>query len=141
MSGETIDHAALTTLAEAGVVRSAHVVGQEGGWSILVKYGVTKRVLATQRTKQVRVFRRLDTLVEYLMGVGISRFEVDASDYNPNSVTATKRPDRASAMKDAHAAAAYIKWLEVEIQEAIDDSSATVPHDEAMRRVRAAIKR
>lgn len=47
----------------------------------------------------------------------------------------------AAAMKDAHAAAAYTKWLNAEVQEALDDTSPTIPHDEAMRQVRAAIKR
>lgn len=39
------------------------------------------------------------------------------------------------------AAAAYTKWLKAEVQEALDDTSPTIPHDEAMRQVRAAIKR
>lgn len=51
-----------------------------------------------------------------------------------------KRPDQAASLKEAHAAAAHMKWLEAEVQEAIDDASPTIPHDEAMRRVRAAIK-
>lgn len=140
MSTETIDHTTLKQLAEAGVVRSAHVVGQEGGWGILVKYGMTERALAAQRSHQVRIFRKLETLVAYLKGVGIARFDVDAVNYDPRSITATKRPDRAAAMTDAHAAAAYTKWLNAEVQEAIDDTSPTIPHDEAMRRVRAAIK-
>lgn len=140
MATETIDHTTLTKLAEAGVVRSAHVVGQDGGWGILVKYGMTERALAAQRSHQVRIFRKLETLVEYLKGVGIPRFDVDAVNYDPHSVTATKRPDRAVAMKDAHAAAAYTKWLKAEVQEALDDTSPTIPHDEAMRQVRAAIK-
>lgn len=140
MATETIDHTTLTKLAEAGVVRSAHVVGQEGGWGILVKYGMTERALAAQRSHQVRIFRKLETLVEYLKGVGIPRFDVDAVNYDPHSTTTAKRPDRAAAMKDAHAAAAYTKWLKVEVQEALDDTSPTIPHDEAMRQVRAAIK-
>ncbi|NHZ90102.1 hypothetical protein F2P45_13910 [Massilia sp. CCM 8733] len=140
MTTETIDHATLTKLVEAGVVRSAHVVGQDGGWGILVKYGMTERALAAQRSRQVRIFRKLETLVEYLKGVGIPRFDVDAVNYDPHSTTTAKRPDRAAAMKDAHAAAAYTKWLKAEVQEAIDDTSPTIPHDEAMRQVRAAIK-
>lgn len=36
MTSETIDHTTLFKLAEASVVRSAHVVGQEGGWGILI---------------------------------------------------------------------------------------------------------
>lgn len=140
MATETIDHMTLTKLAEAGVVKSAHVVSQEGGWGILVKYGVTERALAAQRSKKMRLFRKLETLVEYLMGIGIARFDVDTANYERHTVTSAKRPDRAAAMKDAHAAAAYVKWLDAEVQEAIDDTRPTVPHDEAMRRVRAAIK-
>jgi hypothetical protein len=140
MTTETIDHATLIKLAEAGVVRSAHVVGQSGGWGILVKYGMTERALAAQRSHQVRIFRKFETLVEYLKGVGIPRFDVDAVNYDPHSTTTARRPDRAAAMKDAHAAAAYTKWLKAEVQEALDDTSPTVPHDEAMRLVRAAIK-
>ena len=140
MTTETIDHTTLTKLAEAGVVRSAHVVGQNGGWGILVKYGMTERALATQRSHQVRIFRKLETLVEYLKGVGIARFDVDAVNYDPHSASTAKRPDRAAAMKDAHAAAAYTEWLKAEVQEAIDDTSPTIPHDEAMRQVGAAIK-
>ncbi|NHZ83396.1 hypothetical protein F2P44_29635 [Massilia sp. CCM 8695] len=140
MTTDTIDHTTLIKLAEAGVVRSAHAVGQAGGWGILVKYGMTERALAAQRSQQVRIFRKLETLVEYLKGVGIARFDVDAVNYDPRSITATRRPDRAAAMKDAHAAAAYTKWLKAEVQEALDDTSPTIPHDEAMRQVRAAIK-
>ncbi len=140
MTAETIDHTTLTEMIGAGVVCSAHVVGHEGGWGILVKYGMTERALATQRSNQVRIFRKLETLVAYLKGIGIPRFDVDAVSYDPNSVATTKRPDRAAAMKGAHASAAYSKWLKAEVQEAIDDTSPTVPHDEAMRQVRAAIK-
>ena len=140
MTAETIDHTTLTKLAQAGLLRSAHVVGQDGGWGILVKYGMTECVLTAQRSCEVRIFRKLETLVKYLKGIGIPRFEVDAVNYDPHSITTTKRPDRAAAMKDAHAAAAYTKWLKAEVQEALDDTSPTIPHDEAMRQVRAAIK-
>jgi hypothetical protein len=141
MTSETIDHATLTKLAEAGVVRSAHAVGRDGGWGIVVRYGTTERALAAQRSHQVRIFRKLETLVDYLKGVGIARFDVDAENYDRHCTTSTKRPDRAAAMKDAHAAAAYSRWLKAEVQEAIDDTSPTVPHEEAMRQVRAAIGR
>lgn len=142
MSTETIDHTTLSKLAEAGVVRSAHVIGQAGGWGILVKYGMTERALAAQRSHQVRIFRKLETLVNYLKGVGIARFDVDAANYEHDSLDATRsRPDSAAQMKSAHEAAAYTKWLKAEIQEAIDDTSPTIPHDEVMRDVRAVIKR
>lgn len=140
MATETIDHATLMRLAESGVVSNAQVVGQTGGWSLLVKYGKTQHALATQRSHKMRVFRKLETLVEYLRGVGIQRFDVDAANFDPDDTTFSKRPDRSTAMKDAHAAAAYTKWLDAEVQEAIDDTSPTVSHEEAMRQVRAALK-
>src|SRR5450756_2536204 len=131
MTTETIDHTTLSKLADAGVVRSAHVIGQEGGWGILVKYGMTERALAAQRTHQVRIFSKLETLVAYLKGVGIPRFDVDAVNYDVGAAGPRKRPDRAAAMKDAHEAAAYTKWLKAEIQEAIDDPSPSISNEDA----------
>lgn len=140
MTTETIDHTTLSRLAEAGAVRSAHIVGQNGGWGVLVKCGMTERALAAQRSHQVRVFRKFETLVNYLKGVGIARFDVDAVNYDAASLKTTRnRPDRAEAMKSAHEAAAYDKWLKAEVQEAIDDTSPTIPHNEVMKEVRAVI--
>lgn len=130
MTTETIDHTTFTKLAEAGAVRSAHIVGQPGGWGILVKYGVTERVLAAQRSQNVRIFRKFETLVGYLRGVGIVRFDVDAVNFAVDSLTTRTRPDTTAALKNAHAAAAYDKWLKAEVQEAIDDTSPSVPHEE-----------
>jgi len=139
MATDTIDHITFTKLAEAGAVRSAHIVGQPGGWGILIKYGMTERALAAQRSQQVRIFRKFETLVGYLKGVGIERFDVDAVNWDADSPTTRTRPDTSAAMKKAHEAAAYDKWLKAEVQEAIDDTSPTIPHDEVVRNVRAAI--
>jgi hypothetical protein len=137
---ETIDHITLTKLAEAGAVRGARIVGQPGGWGIVVKYGMAERALAAQRSQQVRVFRKFETLVGYLRGMGIVRFDVDAANWNADGLATRTRPDTSAAMKKAHEAAAYDKWLKAEVQEAIDDTSATIAHDEVVRNVRAAIK-
>jgi hypothetical protein len=139
MRTETIDHTTLSRLAEAGAVRSAHAVGQKGGWGLLVKYGMTERVLAAQRSHQVRIFRKFETLVSYLKGVGIARFDVDAVNYDSDTLTTRTRPDRSEAMKSAHEAAAYNKWLNAEVQDAIDDTSPTIPHAKVMADVRAVI--
>ena len=64
---ETITHPTLVQLVAAGAVRV--VVGQPGGWSLLVRYGLAERALAAQRSKQLRVFRKLDTLVIYLLHI------------------------------------------------------------------------
>lgn len=139
MPPQTIDHTTLSRLAEAGAVRSAHIVGQVGGWGVLVKYGMTERVLAAQRSRNVRLFRNFETLVAYLKSIGIAKFEVDAVNYVKDVTTERKRPDSAAKMKYAHEAAAYNKWLKAEVQEAIDDTSPTISHDAVMQDVRAVI--
>ena len=71
---ETITHPTLVQLVAAGAVRVVVAVGQPGGWTLLVRYGLAERALAAQRSKQLRVFRKLDTLVLYLQQIGVSRF-------------------------------------------------------------------
>ena len=76
-----ITHPTLVQLVAAGAVRVVIAVGQPGGWSLLVRYGLAERALAAQRSKQVRVFRKLDTLQAYLEEIGVRRFEVDAANF------------------------------------------------------------
>ena len=78
---DTITHPTLVQLVAAGAVRVVIAVGQPGGWSLLVRYGLAERALAAQRSKQVRVFRKLDTLQAYLEESGVRRFEVDAANF------------------------------------------------------------
>ncbi|EJC85188.1 hypothetical protein Rleg4DRAFT_7828 [Rhizobium leguminosarum bv. trifolii WSM2297] len=141
MTAETIDHSTLSRLVEAGAVDAAHVVGKTGGWSVVIRYGKAERPLAAQRSRQVRVFKRIDTLVSYLKDVGISQFDVDAADY----VSATtSRPDRAEALRRTHEAAEYDKWFREQVEEAIreadDPNTVWIPHEvvkEEMARERA----
>jgi len=123
----TIDHATLSKLIDAGAVHGAHVVAQPQGWSLRVKYGRHERPLAAQKSRQVRTWRKLETLVNYLHGLGVARFDVDASAYDPASPPATPRPDRAEALKEAHEAAAYDAWFRAQVQEALDDPGPDIP--------------
>ncbi len=133
MAAETIDHTTLSRLVEAGAVRGAHVVGQDGGWAIMIKYGMAERALAAQRSRQVRLFKRMETLVSYLKDVGISRFDVDAADYAPETVKKHSRPDRAEALRRAHEAAAHDRWFRGQVEEALreaeDPNTEWIPHD------------
>jgi hypothetical protein len=119
MTAETIDHATLSRLVEAGAVHGALVVGKTGGWSVVIRYGKAERPLAAQRSRQVRVFKRMETLVSYLKDVGISQFDVDAADYAPETAS---RPDRAAALRRTHEAAEYDKWFREQVEEAIRDA-------------------
>lgn len=143
MSAKTIDHATLARLLEAGSVR-AHVVGRPGGWAVLVQYGTTERPLVAQRSRQVRIFRRMETLVSYLRGMGIQRFEVDAAEYAQGGGKSNRRPDRAEALRRAHEAAAHDAWfreqVEVALMEADDPSAEWISQErvkEDMERQRA----
>lgn len=137
MATETIDHRALSQLVEAGAVRGAQAVGRAGGWALVIKYGATERSLAAQRSRQVRLFKRMDSLVAYLRQVGISSFEVDAANYTPEGGRAHSRPDRAEALRNAHQAAAYDKWfrqqVEVALIEADDPATQWVSNEDAKR--------
>jgi hypothetical protein len=127
MATETIDQKTLTQLVEAGAVRAAHVVGQGNGWTLAAKYGLTERFLSAKRG-DVRVFRKLETLVSFLRDMGINSFDVDAAGFDPDSIERTTRPDRAAALKEAHAARAYDKWFREQVQESLDDPRPNVPH-------------
>lgn len=123
MAAETIDHSTLAELVEAGAVRSAHVVGQPGGWLLRVRYGTAERALVAQRNRQVRMFRRIETLVSYLKDVGIEHFDVDAAAYEAEGSKARSRPDRAEAMRRAHEAAAHDKWFREQVEAAIQEAN------------------
>ena len=132
MNTDTIDHATLSLLVEAGAVQGAHVVGQNGGWAVVVKYGMTERPLASKHTQQVRQFKKFETLANYLKKIGIVQFDVDTADYDTSSDQVSKRPDQSEVMKRAHKALSYDKWFREQIQTCIDDPRPSVP-DENVR--------
>jgi len=132
-AGNTIDHITLQHLVEAGTVQSAEVVGQPGGWKILVKYGMVEQVLAARRGA-VRIFSRFETLVNYLKNIGISQFNVNASNYDPAEKRA--RPDSSERMKRTYSAADHDKWFREQVEEGIRQADAPdavwVSNDEVM---------
>lgn len=130
---ETIDHTTLARLVEAGAIRGADVVGQRGGWGVVIKYGMTERALAVRRGS-VRIFPRFETLVNYLKEIGIAKYQVDASGYDPELRKASMaRPDTSERMRRAHEAAAYDVWFRDQVQASIEDPRPSIEHDEASR--------
>jgi hypothetical protein len=121
MTTDTIDHKTIARLVEAHAVRGTCVVGQPGGWGGIVQYGTIKRPLAATRSREVRMFKKLDTLVGYLKEIGIHRFEVNAVDFDPQSVATYTRPDASAALKRAHAAAAHDQWFREQAAQAIEE--------------------
>jgi hypothetical protein len=129
---DTIDHNTLARLVEAGAVRGADVIGQSGGWEVVIKYGMTERALAARRGA-VRIFKKFETLVGYLKGLGIAEYRVNAANFDPSALKSHQaRPDAAARMKRAHDAAAYDTWFRAQVQESLDDLRPSIPHEEVL---------
>ncbi|NDP59541.1 MAG: hypothetical protein GZ090_09310 [Oxalobacteraceae bacterium] len=131
----TLDTAIAKRMVEAQAIRGASIIGQPGGWSVMLKFGVTEKPLGAQRTDKPRIWRSLDRCVDYLKSeLHIARFDtLDATYYSDVPIAGNARNDCAERMRAAHEAAAYDKWLKAEIQEAIEDPRPSIPHEEVKR--------
>ncbi|MFK8332798.1 hypothetical protein M2D63_022580 [Pseudomonas sp. BJa5] len=140
---QNLDHANLSKMAESGRVHATHIVGQPGGWAVQVCVNDQEHILTAQRSGGVRLFKKFETLVAYLQGLGIDHFEVDTTDYDPLTVKTYQRPDRAAALRQAHEAAAYENWFAAQVEASLQDPSPVIDHEEARRHFaarRAALK-
>ena len=128
-----LDHANLSRMAYSGRINATHIVGQPGGWAVQVEINHQEHVLTAQRSGNVRLFKKLETLVAYLLDLGIDHFEVDASTFDPGQMSTYQRPDRAQALKRAHEAAAYEAWFRDQVAESLEDTSPMMGDEEAER--------
>ncbi|AKJ28540.1 hypothetical protein [Caldimonas brevitalea] len=143
MPDKTIDHSTLRRLVDAGANIDAEVVGAGAGWGIVINYGRARQTLAATRGEP-RTFRRFETLASYLKDLGITRYRVDAAQFEPHEA-ATKTGDKRSAaasarMRRAHEAALYDEWYRAQVQEALDDTTPAVPHQQVMDEIRERIE-
>ena len=139
MSEHTIDTAMAKRMVEAAAIRGAAIIGQPGGWSVMLKLGMTEKPLGTQRTDKPRLWRSLDRCIEYLKNeLHIARFDMlDATNHSAVAIAGKSRGDTAARMRRAHEAAAHDKWfraqVELGIQEADDPNTKWVSHEEAKK--------
>ena len=139
MTSNTIDQTTLEHMVEAGVIHGADVIGQPGGWGVVVRYGVTERALAARRGA-VRTFRKFETLVGYLKGLGISRYHVNADNFDAEALKATRvRPDSAERMRSAFEASKHTQWVQQKVAESLADTRPNVSHEQAMASAQAVI--
>jgi hypothetical protein len=68
------------------------------------------------------VFKRMETLVSYLKGVGVSSFDVDSEHYSSETSASRARPDRAEALRNAHQASAHDAWFKAQVQIALKEA-------------------
>lgn len=131
---DTIDTGLARDMVRANVIRGASIIGQPGGWSVVLKHGRAAKALTAQRSRQVRVWRSLDRCVDYLKTeLGIVQIgALDASGFT-RGIGRQRRPDRAQALQQAHKAAAYDAWLRTEVAASIADPRPSIPHRDVER--------
>lgn len=124
MSDDTIDTAMAKRMLEAGVDLGASIVGQPGGWSVMLRLGKIEKSLVSQRTDQPRLWRSLDRCVAYLKSeLSIARVEMlDASNHSGLALGATSRLDTAERMRHAHQAAAHDRWFRSQVEQAMTEA-------------------
>jgi len=132
-------------LVAAGSVSAASIIGQAGGYAVLLKVGVSDRALAT-KDGGPRLFAGLDAAARVLRkSLGVARFDVDASGYAAVDNLRRRRPDRTVALRELHAAAEHDAWFRSEVRQALleasDPTTEWVSQEEAERESLAARKR
>lgn len=124
---DTIDGKAVKSLVDAHAIQSAVVLGQPGGWAVLVRYGANERAVSAQRVRRPRLWRNLNTAAAFVREeLGVSRFEVDTADYDPDAIE-RKRPDQAERLRRQREAAEHDAWFRSEVRRTLDGiASGTV---------------
>lgn len=135
---ETIDSKAVKSLVEAQAIRGATVLGQPGGWAVLVRYGALERTVSAQKSRQMRLWRNLNTAAAFVrQELGLPRFEVDTVGHDLAAIE-RRRPDAAARQRQAHQAVEHDTWFREQVQIALDeaDNPATqwIPNDEVKSR-------
>src|SRR4051794_29311908 len=104
---DTIDAKAVESLVEAQALRGATILGQPGGWAVVVRYGAVERTIAAQRARRARLWPNLNTAASYVRNqLGLPRFEVDASAHAPDAVE-RRRPDTTERLRRQREAVAH----------------------------------
>ncbi len=126
MAIATLDTAVAKHLAQNSAISGATIVGEPGGWSVLLTVGGIQKRLGTQRTERPRLWRSLDRCVAYLKAeLDIAR--IDAVDARSHQAQAQRgRSDTAERMRRTHQAAAYDAWFREQVQAARADHRPVV---------------
>ena len=127
MNTHTIDTAMAKRMVEASAIRGASIIGQPGGWSVVLKMGLQERPLGAQRSDKPRTWRSLDRAVAYLKNeLHIARFDLlDATNHSEGEPLEGKsRGDASERLRSAHEAAGHDKWFREQVELAIKEAEA-----------------
>lgn len=78
----TITNSTLKELASSGAVTSIRLVAQTDGFALFIRYGLSEKILQAKRG-HIRRFRSLERAVMFVRRFGISRVEVDVTNWEP----------------------------------------------------------
>lgn len=112
-------------LAEASAIQGASIIGQPGGWSVVLKLGSQECPLGAQRTDRPRTWRSLDRVVAFVKHeLHIARFDLlDATNHSEGEpVTGSSPAAAAERLRHAHQAAAYDKWFRAEVEQGLKEA-------------------
>ncbi len=115
MNALTIDTLTAKRMVAASAIQGASIIGQPGGWSVILKTGLQERPLGAQRSDKPRAWRSLDRAVAYLKReLQISRFDLlDATLHTEGEPLVGKsREHAAQRLRQAHAAAVPITGIQ-----------------------------
>ena len=136
MSHNTIDTAMAKQMVEAAAIQGASIIGQPGGWSVMLKLGTQEKPLGAQRSDTPRTWRSLDRCVDYLRKeLHIARFDLlDATNFSA-ALVGKSREDASVRLRQAHEAAAHDRWFRAQVEqglkEADDPNAEWISHEDA----------
>ena len=124
----------LRATAGAGGVVDVTLRGQGGGFFVEISTRSGQAaILSKARSSEPRRFGNPASALALLLGIGISVTRTDATDWNPDEKDMSQsRPRQSQALRHAHKAAAYSKWLGIEIQTSIEDPGPNIAHNDVM---------
>jgi hypothetical protein len=121
-------------LVKAGSVRTVELIGQPGGYAILLHVGMQRLPLGATTFRGPRIFPRLEAAASTLRDLGVAQFVVDASNYDPSLLQRkVKRPDARALLSEAHRARAHDKWFRNQVEASLANPNRQTVDAEAAR--------
>lgn len=104
----------LRELVDAGAVKSAQIVGQKGGYTVVAMIGAQQRPLGAKRGG-VRLFTAADSAIKALRELGLMQFSVDVTHYEAGRLRAV-RADLLARHNKAREALAHDRWFREQVE-------------------------
>jgi hypothetical protein len=129
---------------DAGGVLSVTLKAEGGSFEMQIetRRGLAKLVKSRDKSEMRRFVDPRKALL-LLRDLGIRQAHIDSQQWRPEDQELERklRPDRAEAMKAAHAALSHTDWLREKLKMSADDTRPRVPHEKVMNDAQAIIDR